>query len=170
MKIYFNEIAVKQYLRKLAKNEDLDADSLFNDYLTIKSLISRLNDLLSILNIYEDSVLFVSHMLNIMNEIDMINENYLYKYSLKCSIFILEDLKLHHQQKKLRYHQLFKIESKSFERIYSLKKILEFYNETGKLNTQFVLFFMPMQLSGTDIESININSETVKGSNKRRKI
>lgn len=169
MKIHFNEIATKQYLLKLTAWNELERDSLFNDYDTFHSIILGLNSTLSVLNIYEDSVIFVSKMLGLMNQIEEINENYLLKYQLKCSIFILEDLKLHDQQKKLRYHQLFKIESKSYDRLYSLRRILEFYNETGKLNYQFVLFFLPMKLTEIGINELISDSRGLISIKKRRK-
>jgi hypothetical protein len=164
MNILFNELAVKSHLKKIIAVEREKRESYLEDYEMIKSSIDHLNGLLQAVNIHDSPVIFVYHMLTLLNQMEKMNYDILEKYSLKCSIFILEDLKLSHQRKKLRFNQMFKLENKSYERLIYLQQLLSFYHETHQVTSQFLLFFMPTKIG----QILELESEK-KGENKRTK-
>jgi len=120
-------------------------DELNKSYELFIDSIHHINSLLAVLNYNDIIVLFLYHVISLMDEIEMLNNKVFSRYLLKCSLFMVEDLKLVHQKKNFRYHRLYRIESKSIDRLNALKKTLEFYSFNRRLSSQFMIFFMPLK-------------------------
>lgn len=142
-KVSVNLNLLYYFLKKSMPIEEKELKEILKSFL---KQINYIDHLISIINYYDNDVVFIYKILKLTKEIKKLNSLFFSSLLLKCSLGFLEQLKVKYQLKKFNYNQLFHISGKDFGNLVELKKKLKRYRYNKQLSGHLYLFFTPIQI------------------------